>query len=164
MLKRTGNAKLIDIGAAFSVDDAPDRPTCTVTYAAPEILAGQPGTARSDLASLGYVLIEMLSGVSPFDGLTGFGEIREAKQTLVGRLKQILPDEVVCNTLVMSLITRLIAPDPEQRFPDAEAADLVELGAANFHRQLVKVNLASEYGNEIRVWLEELEGDGESAA
>ncbi len=165
MLKRTGNAKLIDIGAAFLVSDPPERTTCTVTYAAPEILGGQPGTPRSDLASLGYVLIEMLSGISPFEGLTRFGEIREAKHTLVGRLREILPSEVVRNALLMNLIIRLIAPDPEARFPDAEAADLVEQGAANFHRQLVKVNLASEYGNEIRVWLEELEGDdSESAA
>ena len=52
---------------------------------------------------------------------------------------------------------RLIAPEPAERFPSAEAADLVEQGAANFHRQLVHGNLASEYGNEIRVWLEELD-------
>jgi serine/threonine-protein kinase len=59
----------------------------------------------------------------------------------------------------MGLITGLIAPDPDQRFPDAQAADLVELGAASFQRQLVKGDLASEYDNEIRVWLEELEDD-----
>ena len=59
----------------------------------------------------------------------------------------------------MGLISGLIAPDPDQRFPDAQAADLVELGAASFQRQLVKGDLASEYDNEIRVWLEELEDD-----
>ena len=57
----------------------------------------------------------------------------------------------------MGLIAGLIAPDPADRFPSAEAADLVEQGAAGFHRQLVKGDLASEYGNEIRVWLEGLE-------
>jgi hypothetical protein len=59
----------------------------------------------------------------------------------------------------MGLITGLIAPDPDKRFPDAQAADLVERGAASFQRQLIKGNLASEYDNEIRVWLEELEDD-----
>ncbi|HUT12287.1 MAG TPA: hypothetical protein VMY42_17450 [Thermoguttaceae bacterium] len=53
--------------------------------------------------------------------------------------------------------TRLIAPDPLRRFPGAEAADLVKEGAASFHRQLIKGDLASEYDNEIRLWLEELE-------
>ena len=43
-----------------------------------------------------------------------------------------------------------------QRFPSAEAADLVKDGAAAFHRQLVISDMASEYDNEIRVWLEEL--------
>jgi eukaryotic-like serine/threonine-protein kinase len=57
----------------------------------------------------------------------------------------------------MSLIGGLIDPDPARRFPSAEAANLVEQGAASFHRQLVRGNLASEYDNEIRVWLEELE-------
>jgi serine/threonine-protein kinase len=69
-----------------------------------------------------------------------------------------LPTEVVCNELLMNLIRSLIAPDPMCRFPSAEAADLVkENGAASFHRQLVKGDLASEYENEIRLWLEELE-------
>ena len=44
-----------------------------------------------------------------------------------------------------------------RRFPSAEAADLMQEGAADFHRQLVMSNLASEYENEIRLWLEELE-------
>ena len=30
-------------------------------------------------------------------------------------------------------------------------------GAAAFHRQLVKGDLAAEYDNEIRLWLEELD-------
>jgi eukaryotic-like serine/threonine-protein kinase len=61
----------------------------------------------------------------------------------------------------MGLIGGLIAPDPADRFPDADAADLVEEGAASFQRQLVMGDLASEYDNEIRVWLEELEHDPE---
>ena len=70
MLKRTGNAKIVDIGSAFELDNAPARRTCTPTYAAPEVLEGGECTPRSDLASLGYVLIEMLAGAPPFAGLT----------------------------------------------------------------------------------------------
>jgi len=159
MLKRTGNAKLIDIGAAFETIDPPPRPTCTPTYAAPEVLEGADGSPQSDLASLGYVLVEILSGAPPFAGLTRVSELRKAKQAIVDRLPESLPEEVVRNELLMSLIIGLIAPDPGRRFPDAEAADLVEQGAASFQRQLVKGDLASEYDNEIRVWLEELECD-----
>ena len=159
MLKRTGNAKLIDIGAAFQIEDPPEHPTCTPSYAAPEVLDGSDGSARSDLASLGYALVEMLSGAPPFAGLGRIDELKRAKWEILDRLPAILPEEVLRNELLMGLITGLIAPDPERRFPDAQAADLVELGAASFQRQLVKGDLASEYDNEIRVWLEELEDD-----
>ena len=38
----------------------------------------------------------------------------------------------------------------------SEAADLDRKGAAGFHRQLVKGDLASEYEHDIRAWLEQL--------
>ena len=158
MLKRTGNAKLIDVGSAFELDNPPPLRTCTPVYAAPEVLEGAESSPRADLASLGYVLVEMLSGVPPFDGRNTLRDLLEAKRFLAQRLPQILPDEVVCNELLMNFCRGLIAPDPSRRFPSAEAAELLkESGAAAFHRQLVKGDLASEYDNEIRLWLKELE-------
>jgi len=50
----------------------------------------------------------------------------------------------------------LIAPDPNRRFPNAEAAVHVDQGAAAFHRQLIMSDMATEYDNDIRLWLEEL--------
>ena len=154
MVKRTGNAKIVDIGSAFELEHAPKRRTCTPTYAAPEVLEGGECSARSDLASLGYVLIEMLSGAPAFAGLTNFRDLLEAKRFLAQRLPRILPAEVGCNDLLMTFCSRLIAPDPARRFPSAEEAELVKDGAAAFHRQLVKGDLASEYDNDIRHWLE----------
>lgn len=156
MLKRTGNAKIVDLGSAFDLEQPPARRTCTPTYAAPEVLEGAESSPRSDLASLGYVLIEMLAGLQPLAGLTSCRELLEAKRGLAHRLPHVLPNEVTCNELLMSFCRGLIAPDPMRRFPSAEAADLVKEGAASFHRQLVKGDLASEYDNEIRLWLEEL--------
>lgn len=156
MLKRTGNAKIIDIGSAFELDDPPARRTCTPMYAAPEILDGAECTPRSDLAGLGYVLIEMLSGKSPFAGITGFRDLVAAKRLLVQRLPEFLPEEVTCNELLMNFCRGLIAPDPMRRFPTAEDAYLQKGGAAAFHRQLVKSDLSSEYQNDLRLWLEEL--------
>jgi serine/threonine-protein kinase len=158
MLKRTGNAKIIDIGSAFDIENAPTRRSCTPAYSAPEVLEGNGTSPRSDLCSLGYVLIEMLAGASPFAGQTTYRDLMEAKRNLVQKLPERLPKEVVVNELLMNLIRSLIAPDPTCRFASAEAADLVkERGAASFHRQLVKGDLASEYENEMRLWLEELD-------
>ncbi len=157
MLKRTGNAKLIDIGSAYEWDTGSRVRTCTPSYAAPEVLEGDGGSPQADLASLGYVLVEMLAGEHPFAGIQDRDALLDAKKTVLDRVPNSLPEEVVCNELLMNLIGGLIAPDPADRFPSAEAADLVEQGAASFHRQLVHGNLASEYENEIRVWLQELD-------
>lgn len=156
MLKRTGTAKLIDIGSAFKLENPPPLRTCTPTYAAPEVLEGAENTPRSDLASLGYVLIEMLAGRKPFEGKTSYAELLEAKRALPQRLHELLPEEVSCNHLLMSFCRSLIAPDPMRRFANAEAADLLQEGAAAFQRQLVKGDMSSEYENEIRLWIEEL--------
>jgi serine/threonine-protein kinase len=156
MLKRTGSAKVVDIGSAADLRSAEGRRAWSPLYAAPEVLAGGAVTPQSDLASLGYVLVEMLAGCSPFDGAVGIAALLEAKSTLEHRLSDLLTSEVAGSELLMSLCRRLVAADPDKRFPDAEAADLGRKGAAAFHRQLVKGDLASEYGNDLRVWLEAL--------
>jgi serine/threonine-protein kinase len=156
MLKRTGITKLIDIGSAFEIEDPPPSRTCTPTYAAPEVLEGAECSPRSDLASLGYVLIELLAGQPLFAGLSTLRELLEAKRSLPQRLHEILPGDVSCNELLMNFCRGLIATDPMRRFPDADAADMMKGGAAAFHRQLVFSDMASEYSNEIRLWIEEL--------
>lgn len=156
MLKRTGAAKLIDIGSAFEIDNPPGSRTCTPAYASPEVLEGNEASPRSDLASLGYVLLELLAGQSLFGQISNYRDLLEAKRFLAQRLYEFLPDEVTCNELLMNFCRRLIAPDPARRFPSAEDADFRSGGAAAFHRQLVKGDLASEYENEIRLWIEEL--------
>lgn len=156
MIKRTGDVKIIDIGSAFEIAEPPSHRMCTPSAAAPEVLEGGESTPRSDLASLGYMLVEMLSGRPPFPSGANFTQLLEAKRTLPHRLYELLPEDVACNELLMSFCRNLIAPDPMKRFPDAEAADLRKGGAAAFHRQLVKGDLASEFDNELRLWLEDL--------
>jgi serine/threonine-protein kinase len=156
MIKRSGHAKLIDIGSAFEADKQPNVFTCTPVYAAPEVLESNSISPRSDLASLGYVLVELLSGQPCFSETDSYKELLEQKRTLSARLPDILPPEVSCNGHLMNFCRGLISLDPSRRFPSAEAAELQQEGAASFHRQLVLSNLASEYDNDIRVWIEEL--------
>lgn len=156
MLKRTGIAKIVDIGSAFEMRDPPPVRTCTLAYAAPEVLDNRETTPRSDLCSLGYVLIELLAGRQAFAGIRDMRDLQEAKRVLPLRLHEILPDEVLRCDLLCTFIRTMIAADPVRRFPSAEAAELLKEGAAAFHRQLVIGDLASEYDNDIRMWLEEL--------
>lgn len=157
MVKRTGAAKIVDIGSALDLKNMPDHRTCTPQYAAPEMLERNEFTPKSDLASLGYVLIEILAGRPLFAGLNSLGELLEAKWTLPQRLDRILPDEVHDSDLLMSVCRRLTAPDPVLRYDSADDANNGGDGLAEFQRTLVISDLASEYDNELRVWLEELD-------
>lgn len=157
MVKRTGNAKIVDIGSALHLDNMPEQRTCTPQYAAPEMLERNEFTPRSDLASLGYVLIEMLAGRPLFAGLNNLGELLEAKWTLPQRLDRILPDDVADSELLLTICKRLTAPDPLLRYATADDANTGPDGLAEFQRTLVIGDLASEYDNELRVWLEELD-------
>src|SRR6185369_7530099 len=82
MVKRTGNAKIIDIGSALNLNDMPQLKTCTPQYAAPEMLDREEVTPRSDLASVGYVLVELLSGRPLFSDIRDYQTLLEKKRTL----------------------------------------------------------------------------------
>ena len=58
------------------------RRTCTPSYAAPEVLEGAEGSPQSDLASLGYVLIELLAGAPPFAGLNGLARLARGQAAI----------------------------------------------------------------------------------
>jgi len=157
MIKRTGNAKIIDIGSALDLNNMPQQKTCTPQYAAPEVLDREEMTPRSDLASVGYVLVELLAGRPLFADSRDLATLLEKKRTLPQWLHKVLPPEVRHSELLMTICRRLTAPDPMLRFATAEQADTGREGLAEFQRTLVRGDLASEYENELRVWLKELD-------
>jgi serine/threonine-protein kinase len=155
MLKRTGTAKIIDMGSAFEWNVLPRQLNFTLAYAAPEVIEHRVCTPQSDLASLGYVLVELLSGRALFAGATDERHLLEVKRSLPRRLDEIFPDEVRRSDVLMTFCRRLIAPDPTRRFASAEEADLQpNEGASAFHFQLVRGNLASVFHNDLRIWIE----------
>ena len=156
MLKRTGNAKVVDIGSAFEIENRPPIRPITLSYAAPEVLEGKEVTPRSDIASLGYVLIEMLSGQKLFGGHSNLKGL-DGRLFLASRLQHLLPSDVADSELLMNFCKSLVAPDPNKRFENAEAADLFKDGAADFHRQLIKGDLSCEYEPEIRNLLDDFD-------
>ena len=159
MVKRTGQVKLIDIGSAFWVGRPPEGQSCTPEYAAPEVLAGGRATPQSDLASLGYMLLEMLTGAKPFAGLQ-YGELIEVKQTIIERLPGLLPaDTFPYSESLITLMHGLMHPDPTKRFSTATEAELSDGGAAEFLKQLVLSELSQEYASELRQWIAEMESD-----
>ena len=156
MVKRSGSVKLIDIGSAFVVGDFPPGNPCTPEYAAPEVLKGERATAQSDLTSLGYVLIETITGSHPFNGLT-YAQLRRAKEEILQRVPGMLPvEEFAFTESLMELLTGLVHPDPRKRFASAEEAETSDLGAAGFLRQLVKSDLPDQYAHDLRNWIDSI--------
>lgn len=84
----------------------------TPGYAAPEVMEGEPGTAVSDLYSLGAVLREALTGVKP----ASFGDGKDMLPT--EELKN-LTDTGVPSWFV-ELVSDLLKPDPARRPRSAE--------------------------------------------
>jgi serine/threonine-protein kinase len=159
MVKRTGQVKLIDIGSAFHEDRPPEGQPCTPEYAAPEVLSGFRATPQSDLASLGYMLLEMLTGSKPFAGLN-YADLMEAKASILDRLPAMLPIDAFpyAESLIM-LLRQMVHPDPTERFASAEDAEFSEHGAAAFLRELVLGELSQENPSELRQWIAEMETD-----
>ena len=150
MVKRTCQVKIIDFGSAYWIGRPPAAQPCTLEYAAPEILAGQRATPQSDLASLGYMLIEMLSGSRPFAGMH-FDQLLQAKLNILERLPALLPlEEFQFSESLILLLRGLLHPDPRQRFTTAEDAELSETGPSGFLRELVTRDMSAEYGLDLR--------------
>jgi TolB-like protein/predicted Ser/Thr protein kinase len=98
----------------------------TVAYMSPEQVRGEALDARSDLFSLGVVLFEMATGLTPFKGNTSgmvFNEILSKEPVSVTRLNPELPDELE------HIIAKSLEKDKETRYQTARdlLADLKRL-------------------------------------
>ncbi len=156
MLDIHGLPKIIDIGSAFEYHETPeDLYTLTWQYAAPEIHRGAPCSPQSDVTSLGYVLIEMLSGRSLFGNCRTRESMLEAKTSLPRRLKEFLPRPVCNSRRLMELCRRMIEPDLRSRFASAEEADLeAKIGAHAFLLELYRGQLGAAWSHDIQLWIE----------
>jgi serine/threonine-protein kinase len=122
LISREGRVKVTDFGIAYAAGQAPvTAPGLvmgTTQYMAPERIAGNPGTAASDLYALGIVLHECLTGMPPHDGTAA--DVMAAHLYLP---LPPLPANVPAELDV--LVDRLTAKDPAKRIRDArELADL----------------------------------------
>ncbi|WP_420454618.1 protein kinase domain-containing protein [Rubrivirga sp.] len=68
LVGQDGSVRLTDFGLASLADAVADEVRGTLGTLAPEVVRGEPATARSDLFSLGAVLAHALTGRPPFEG------------------------------------------------------------------------------------------------
>jgi serine/threonine-protein kinase len=122
LLADDGRAKVADFGIAKSVDGTgPDLTATnlligTPAYLAPEQVAGEPATARSDLYALGVVLYEAASGRKPFTGDTPVAVAYAIEHAEVEPLAARRPD---VDGALSATVERAMERDPARRFGSA---------------------------------------------
>lgn len=119
LFRADGTAVLSDFGIAKSLDDRTQFTQAglavgTPNYMSPEQARGLPIDGRADLYSLGVVMYEMLVGQLPYAGT-------DALSTALAHLTQPLPELPIHHGRYQGVLTRLLAKDPKDRFPDAAA-------------------------------------------
>ena len=83
-------------------------------YMSPEQVAGEPLDARSDQFGVGVMLVELLTGVRPFDG-------RGPADVLENIREAAPPDLSALPPALVPVLNRCFAARPAERFPDALA-------------------------------------------
>jgi len=135
LIAADGCAKVGDFGIAKSLEVAASADLTstnqligTPAYVAPERIAGQPATVRSDLYALGVVLYEALGGRKPFIGhtpVTTAYAIQHETPPPLDSLRPELPAHVV------AAVDRAMQRDPAARFASAaEMATALGVGLA----------------------------------
>jgi serine/threonine-protein kinase len=120
MREQGGRIVLMDFGAGRVQGADATGVAGTPMYLAPEVLAGEPPTPRSDLYSLGVLLFHLVTAAYPYTGedLDGLGAAHaDGIRTWLRDLRPDLPDRLVPS------IERAIDADPARRFATAGAME-----------------------------------------
>jgi len=117
-----GVARITDFGIAKTearvTDTGLQQIKGKLAYMAPEQLAGETVTRRSDIYAAGVVLWETLTGKRLFRGETDVDTVQQVVKAEVPRPSEIVTDlDPAFDAVVMKAIDR----DPERRFPTAAA-------------------------------------------
>ena len=121
LLTPIGQVKVADFGIAKSAA-TPATMTGqivgTMAYLSPNRIAGRPASVADDLYAVGAVGYEALSGQKPFPQEDLVALARAIVDTAPPPLQTLRPD---VEPALAATIERAMAPDPQWRFPTAEA-------------------------------------------
>ena len=121
MITESGLVKLLDFGIAFQEQSTHLTRTGyllgSLNYMSPEQVRGSEATARSDIYSVGITLYELLTGVLPITGSTGY-------EIMMGHMQQIpVPPHQLNSTVPLAIsnaVMRALEKDPALRFQSAD--------------------------------------------
>jgi len=116
MLDDRGKLIITDFGLSVVIDAAPADPSIvgTPAYMAPEQLAGQPTTVRSDLYSLGLLIYELFTGRPVFKAHSYEELLRQRQEFDPGTLSDAM-ERVEVDPVLQRIVLRCTEPDPLRR-------------------------------------------------
>ena len=117
MLTRSGRCKITDFGLARIDDPAdgfsmPVGAVGTPTYMAPEVIRREPATPKSDVYSLGCVLVYLLTGKPPFSAPDREKLLKAHLESPIPNVCALRPD---LPESLGKVISRTLAKEPEER-------------------------------------------------
>lgn len=136
VMTASGVPKLADFGLALRPVEGMDELTSagtvigTPAYMSPEQLMGERIDARADLFSLGIIILQALTGTNPIAASSLTATMHKILSESIPRPTQLAPELPPSIDVFMS---KMLARNPEDRFPDAKQAKLafeVALGPA----------------------------------
>lgn len=115
ILESNGSLKLLDLGVVrvlgLETETETDIPG-TPGYMAPEMFAGEAGTATTDIYALGVTLFRALTGEFPYGNIDATSPPRQNRPKELCALRPDLP------AWLQATLNRAIAVDPDDRFQD----------------------------------------------
>lgn len=157
MLDRNGGIRSVDFGRASLIGERISVQLGSPLYMAPEIHRLEPGQPQADMYSLGLVAVELLGGRIPLNpNLFQDAALLEAKMRIPEKLEAWLPPYVVENDLLMTILKKMLQPDPKQRFRSARECSGSSKGLRGVQRQLAKMDFDAEYEVEIERYMKKL--------
>lgn len=140
LFRTDGTAVITDFGIAKELDLNSELTHFNIAvgspaYSSPEQAQCEPLDARTDIYSLGVILQEMLTGSNPFKGSS-------YTQTVMNHVQAQAPDLPDHLLQYQSLLNRMLAKNPEDRFADCHVllATLAEMNEQELdHTRIAKI-------------------------
>jgi len=140
LFRADGTAVITDFGIAKELDINSELTQFNVAvgspaYSSPEQTQCEPLDARTDIYSLGVILLEMLTGNNPFKGSS-------YTQTVMNHVQMDAPELPDHLRQYQHLLSRMLAKNPDERFADCHVllASLAELNEQELdHTRIAKV-------------------------